>query len=253
MNPSTGIRWPQSSTLEPSPIFTVWPEVGHRDLATSVSCECRIDWQDPSTIEEHIKSNDLTGCKNASSNQQSVRLRDMSTVVGTLATKFNNLDEGTTFASLAWEEMYDRHWAGTAEVRFPGRSLISTQLINLGRTLRKKEIYRKGRATVESKQVLPDETIPEWIDTSDLAEALRKKITPLQHSVLRMKFVDNLSITEIAKRRDSGAPNIANTLKDAFRRLKESIGNLTQDDPSLADKAEDLIRRLLSDPEPSNA
>ncbi len=108
------------------------------DLAFSVLCEQKNEWQDPPSQPLDVQL----------ANEAFVYVHGMNNalVVGYLRKKFpGRLDDPESSAGEAWARMYRNHWRPDASQRFLGRSRISTMVCQIAHNIAVDEIRKKER------------------------------------------------------------------------------------------------------------
>jgi RNA polymerase sigma factor (sigma-70 family) len=198
------------------------------DLARSVSCEHRSDWQPPGVHIEAQQANDAF---------HAVRTRYERQVDAFARTLSIHEDDPTAIADEAWSLMFVGYWSTSAKRRFVGDSSISTIVCQICRHLAVNTFRRQQSTVMSVDDERFDEKLAVVASDPDPVDRLAFKqwqrriwhcmehvLTPRQRMIGRLVWFKEIRKIDVARKLGTSGANITQILDRATEALRQCLG-----------------------------
>lgn len=211
-----------------------------RELAWSVACEQRDDWQPP--------SNRPLSADNANQAFEVLYGRCRSKVVGYVVRRYGErAGDPESIADEAWSRVFQGYWSAEAGQRFSGLSRISTLVCQVGNYIALDEFRRQERMAVLAGDDAPspgnDENRGQPLGVTDdqvtrmIADRFKKEardctrlLPPKQRLVAHLVWFGQHRQVDVAGMLDISEAAVAQHLKKARERVRRCLGEKGFDD-----------------------
>jgi RNA polymerase sigma factor (sigma-70 family) len=221
-----GAQTPWTSLWSDTEKGSAMPQPRLRDLALSVACENREDWQPASArpirvADAKIAFNFLYSENNSKVNQA---------VAGALARKHAGMGANrTALADEAWAEVYLRYWSKTANRRFLGLCRISSFVATVAGRIADRQLGTESKMISDETVLnnLEDElSLEKDLLNQDLSGHLRQcidQLAPRMRLFAWTRWIDEVDQTTIAKTYLVSEAAVSQSLASAKGRLRDCL------------------------------
>jgi len=194
------------------------------ELALSVACEQRADWQ---PLTGHEFSVEAANCA-----FEELYSRERAKVAGAIRKSFRAVD-AEDISDEAWVRAFSNYWSGRAKRRFLGICRISTLLISIARKVAADEVRERrvidrdlGRNSSnkdEHARSLPEELADNWSLSDPAARLLFKecmaRLSPRERIVAEIVWFKGISQSRVAQIMGTTEAYISQVLKSAKQKM----------------------------------